>query len=83
MIAQDWLPRLTKDTHETSLHAWSVGCSSGEEAYTLLVTMHHIASDGWSKEIFLRELGALYTAYSRGEADPLPALPVSTGAGCA
>jgi hypothetical protein len=48
----------------------------GEEAYTLLVTMHHIASDGWSMGIFWRELGALYGAFSRGESDPLPALPV-------
>jgi amino acid adenylation domain-containing protein len=38
--------------------------------------MHHIASDGWSMGIFLRELDALYRAFTRGEGDPLPALPV-------
>src|SRR5262249_10217025 len=48
----------------------------GEEEYRLLVTMHHIASDGWSMGIFLRELGMLYGAFLRGEGDPLAALPV-------
>ncbi|HZI74700.1 MAG TPA: condensation domain-containing protein, partial [Gemmatimonadales bacterium] len=48
----------------------------GEEEYTLLVTIHHIASDGWSMGIFLRELSELYGAFCRGEADPLAGLPV-------
>jgi amino acid adenylation domain-containing protein len=40
--------------------------------HALLVTMHHIVSDGWSIGIFIRELSALYAAYHAGEADPLP-----------
>ncbi|HSU13785.1 non-ribosomal peptide synthetase, partial [Longimicrobium sp.] len=44
--------------------------------HVLLVTMHHIVSDGWSMEIFTRELGALYAAFALGRADPLPPLPV-------
>jgi hypothetical protein len=28
-----------------------------DQRYTLLITMHHIVSDGWSTEVFLRELG--------------------------
>ncbi|HEX8362163.1 MAG TPA: amino acid adenylation domain-containing protein, partial [Longimicrobium sp.] len=44
--------------------------------HVLLVTMHHIVSDGWSMEVVVRELGALYGAFRNGEADPLPALPV-------
>src|SRR5689334_6643978 len=48
----------------------------GEEAYTLLVTVHHIAFDGWSMGIFWRELGELYGAFSRGERDRLGELPV-------
>ncbi|HET7463026.1 MAG TPA: amino acid adenylation domain-containing protein, partial [Longimicrobium sp.] len=44
--------------------------------HVLLVTMHHIVSDGWSMEVFTRELNALHGAFSRGEPDPLPALPV-------
>jgi hypothetical protein len=42
----------------------------------LLVTMHHIVSDGWSMGVMTRELSALYGAFSRGEPDPLPPLPV-------
>jgi amino acid adenylation domain-containing protein len=44
--------------------------------HVLLITMHHIVSDGWSLGIFTRELGALYAAFVRGDADPLPPLPV-------
>ncbi|WP_414682885.1 amino acid adenylation domain-containing protein, partial [Longimicrobium sp.] len=44
--------------------------------HVLVVTMHHIVSDGWSMGVFTRELGALYDAFRRGEPDPLPPLPV-------
>ncbi|HEV3049100.1 MAG TPA: condensation domain-containing protein, partial [Longimicrobium sp.] len=42
----------------------------------LLLTMHHIVSDGWSAGVLSREMAALYTAFTRGEPDPLPPLPV-------
>src|SRR6185312_842223 len=48
----------------------------GEKEYVLLVTMHHIVSDGWSMGVLARELNALYGAYGRGEADPLPELEI-------
>ncbi|HEX6750909.1 MAG TPA: amino acid adenylation domain-containing protein, partial [Longimicrobium sp.] len=47
-----------------------------DDDHVLLVTMHHIVSDGWSRGVLTRELGALYTAFGRGEPDPLPPLPV-------
>ncbi|HEY7770517.1 condensation domain-containing protein, partial [Longimicrobium sp.] len=47
----------------------------GDE-HVLLLTMHHIVSDGWSMEVLTRELGTLYAAFRRGDPDPLPALPV-------
>ena len=37
-----------------------------EEEHVLLVTMHHIVSDGWSMGVLMRELGALYGAYRAG-----------------
>src|SRR5262249_1278446 len=46
------------------------------EDHVLLITMHHIISDGWSVEVFARELGALYTAYHEGRGNPLKPLPV-------
>jgi len=42
----------------------------------LLLTLHHIVSDGWSSDILRHELTTLYGAYHRGEASPLPDLPV-------
>jgi amino acid adenylation domain-containing protein len=42
----------------------------------VLVTMHHIVSDGWSMEILRREVEALYGAFSQGLPSPLPELPV-------
>ncbi|MGH9650198.1 MAG: condensation domain-containing protein, partial [Terriglobales bacterium] len=46
----------------------------GEEEHALLITMHHIVSDGWSMEVLIRELSALYGAFAHGEEDPLPEL---------
>jgi amino acid adenylation domain-containing protein len=48
---------------------------SGEE-HVLLLTTHHIISDGWSTGVLLRELSALYGAFCRSERSPLPPLPV-------
>ncbi|SFY42954.1 non-ribosomal peptide synthetase, partial [Pseudomonas sp. NFACC43] len=47
-----------------------------EQDHVLLVTLHHIVSDGWSADVLTRELGVLYAAFSQGQDDPLPALPV-------
>jgi amino acid adenylation domain-containing protein len=41
--------------------------------YRLVRINHHIIWDGWSWNIFLRELSALYGPYHRGETPPLPA----------
>ncbi|MGN6092485.1 MAG: non-ribosomal peptide synthetase, partial [Luteibacter jiangsuensis] len=47
-----------------------------EAEHVLLVTLHHIVSDGWSMGVLLNEVSALYGAFVRGEADPLPPLAV-------
>ncbi|HET7230601.1 MAG TPA: condensation domain-containing protein, partial [Longimicrobium sp.] len=47
-----------------------------DEEHVLLLCIHHIISDGWSTGVLFRELGTLYTAFARGEPDPLPPLPV-------
>ncbi|CDY78875.1 Siderophore biosynthesis non-ribosomal peptide synthetase modules @ Bacillibactin synthetase component F [Caballeronia glathei] len=46
-----------------------------DDSHVLLVTMHHIASDGLSMHLFAEELATLYSAFARGEPDTLPALP--------
>src|SRR6185369_3404355 len=48
----------------------------GPERFTVLVMMHHIVSDGWSLGVLVRELGALYAAFSEGRPSPLPELAV-------
>ncbi|HEX9984875.1 MAG TPA: amino acid adenylation domain-containing protein [Thermoanaerobaculia bacterium] len=47
-----------------------------EEEHVLLFTMHHIASDGWSMGILVREFVTLYGACSEGTANPLAPLPI-------
>ncbi|SDB91997.1 non-ribosomal peptide synthetase [Shouchella lonarensis] len=48
----------------------------GEDDYRLYVNMHHIISDGWSLQLFVRELSELYAAFVTDKPSPLPALPV-------
>ncbi|HEX6292071.1 MAG TPA: condensation domain-containing protein, partial [Herpetosiphonaceae bacterium] len=47
-----------------------------EHDHVLLITMHHIVSDGWSLGVLVRELAALYEAFSGGNPAPLADLPV-------
>ncbi|RMT11375.1 Amino acid adenylation, partial [Pseudomonas coronafaciens pv. oryzae] len=47
-----------------------------DDEHVLLLTQHHIVSDGWSMGVLTRELGLLYEAFLQGRADPLPPLPV-------
>ncbi|HEU4558562.1 MAG TPA: amino acid adenylation domain-containing protein, partial [Longimicrobium sp.] len=44
--------------------------------HVLLLTMHHIVSDGWSMGVLTNELSALYAAFHASEPDPLPPLPI-------
>ncbi|MGZ3460140.1 MAG: condensation domain-containing protein, partial [Archangium sp.] len=47
-----------------------------ERDHVLLLTMHHIVSDGWSTGVLIRELAAQYEAAVSGQPSALPALPV-------
>jgi amino acid adenylation domain-containing protein len=46
------------------------------EEHILLLTMHHIVSDGWSMGVLYRELSSLYEAFCRSEIPALPDLPI-------
>ncbi|MEN1395763.1 condensation domain-containing protein, partial [Pseudomonas aeruginosa] len=48
---------------------------AGQE-HVLVITQHHIVSDGWSMQVMVEELVQLYAAYSRGLELALPALPI-------
>ncbi len=44
--------------------------------HVLLLTMHHIAADGWSLGVLNREIAALYDAFVAGARSPLPELAI-------
>lgn len=48
----------------------------GQQEHVVLLTMHHITSDGWSVGVLIHELGALYQAFSAGRPSLLPELPI-------
>ena len=47
-----------------------------EEEHLLVLTLHHIITDGWSQGILLRELAAGYEAALHGHPPVLPPLPI-------
>jgi amino acid adenylation domain-containing protein len=51
----------------------------GIEEHVLLVTMHHIISDGWSIGVLISELAALYGAFCRQQPSQLAELPIQFG----
>ncbi len=50
-----------------------------DDEHLLLLSQHHIATDGWSLNILLREVSALYAAFSAGAPSPLPELAIQYG----
>src|ERR1051325_9058659 len=50
-----------------------------EEEHLLIITMHHIVSDGWSMSVFFRELQMLYDATLNDRTAPFPDLPIQYG----
>ncbi len=48
----------------------------GLNDHVLVLTLHHIISDGWSVGALIREMVALYNAYSHGQESPLPELAI-------
>ena len=44
--------------------------------HILLLTMHHIVSDGWSRGILTHEMSTLYEAFSNDKPSPLPELNI-------
>jgi condensation domain-containing protein len=59
------------------MRAWLA--RAGPEDAVLSVTFHHIVVDGWSMDVFARELGELYGMAVRGRPCSLPPLPVQYG----
>ncbi|MCF2135589.1 condensation domain-containing protein, partial [Mycetohabitans sp. B3] len=52
------------------------GIQLADDEHVVLLTQHHIVSDGWSIGVLMRELSALYAAGIGAQADPLPPLAI-------
>ncbi len=50
--------------------------SLGPQEYVLLMTIHHIISDGWSVGIIAKEMTELYRSHKAGAPIDLPSLPL-------
>jgi amino acid adenylation domain-containing protein len=61
-------------SRDPALRGRLVRIAAGE--HLLLLTVHHIAADGWSLGILFRELAALYDAFRAGRPSPLAPLPL-------
>jgi len=46
------------------------------EEYVLIINMHHIISDAWSRSVFVSELAVLYEALIEEKSSPLSELPI-------
>src|SRR5205807_4156635 len=47
-----------------------------EQDWVLLLTMHHLITDGWSMQVLFQELTQTYQAQQHGRLPELPALPI-------
>lgn len=48
----------------------------GDERHIAFFNAHHIVWDGWSLDLFRREMAALYDTFVAGQPSPLPELPM-------
>jgi amino acid adenylation domain-containing protein len=62
-LAQDWLMR-------------GKLLQAEDQDYVLLLTLHHIVTDGWSMDILVQELAALYRGLVLDRPAALPDLPI-------
>ena len=51
----------------------------GTDERAILFTMHHVVSDGWSMQLLVAEVSALYGALEAGAEPALPPLPMQYG----
>ncbi len=49
---------------------------AADQEHYLVLTLHHIVTEGWAMDIFARELSALYEAFIDERESPLEPLPV-------
>jgi amino acid adenylation domain-containing protein len=81
----DQMQDLTRRAREEERRPWDLAAGPlfrarvfrlSETQHFLHILVHHIISDGWSKGVLVRELTALYGAFSKGQASPLEEPPI-------
>ena len=50
-----------------------------DETGLLVITLHHLVFDGWSKGVLANEIDASYNACRQGKPSPMPSLPIQYG----
>ncbi|HET8841978.1 MAG TPA: condensation domain-containing protein, partial [Ktedonobacteraceae bacterium] len=74
LLAQQEVEQPFDLAHGPLLRCWLLPLSQEEQI--LVLSMHHIVTDGWSMSILVRELNSLYQAILRGEETALTELPI-------
>lgn len=78
-LSQDPMLRATLLHLGQSPFSVDIGCdrlNPSQTHHILLLTLHHIAADGWSLNILLKELTALYCTFSQDRPSPLTDLSI-------
>ncbi len=81
---REWqVQQLADDEAHTSRSIWKPApllraclVKTAEQEHYLVLTLHHIVTEGWAMDIFARELSALYEAFVEDRESPLAPLPV-------
>jgi chemotaxis methyl-accepting protein methylase len=76
LVARDWLPGYRAAQPDAPIHAWSVGCATGEEAFTLAMVLDR-ALAGAGKAYFgitATDISAAALAVGRGATYPIAKL---------
>ncbi|MGE3315703.1 MAG: condensation domain-containing protein, partial [Planctomycetaceae bacterium] len=75
---QAWMKEFGNEPFElsTDLMLRAGLCRLADEEHVLFLVMHHIASDAWSVDLLLRDLGEAYAALDLGRDSALSELPI-------
>lgn len=77
LIGRDWLPPYLEAQGSGAIHAWSVGCSTGEEAFTLAMVLDQALAAEAGKTYFgitATDISAAALATGRGAIYPVAKL---------
>ncbi len=76
--AREWCEREFQkrfDITRLPLAQWTL-LKHSQNDHVLAHREHHLVHDGWSFNVFLRELMEIYSAFASGRPSPLPELPI-------